>query len=337
MNQASKKVGEQTFSFANPPVIISSAAVVGPKEGEGPLKNYFDHISKDIYFGQKSWEKAEQTMLESTLKIALEKANLEPQDIDCMFAGDLLNQTVSANYTARQLSIPFFGLYGACSTMYESMMLGAILVDGGFANYVLAATSSHYASAEKQYRFPTEQGVQRPLNSQWTVTGSGAVVIANQGEGPRITYATVGKVIDLGIKDTNDMGSAMAPAATDTIIRHLKDTGRSPEYYDLIITGDLATIGHALTIKLAEQQKIDLTSNYTDCGILIFHPGQDVHSGGSGCGCCAVVTAGYLMKQLQSGKYKKILGVGTGALLSPCTVQQGESIPGIGHAVAIEI
>ncbi|WP_227766079.1 stage V sporulation protein AD [Zhaonella formicivorans] len=336
MSQASKKIGKQTIKFANPPYIIASAAIVGPKEGEGPLRNYFDVISDDTYFGQKSWEKAEQFLLEETMKKALQKADLLPEKIDYMLAGDLLNQTISANYTARQLGIPFLGLYGACSTMCESMALAAILVDGGFADYVLAATSSHYSTAERQYRFPTEQGVQRPPSAQRTVTGSGAVVVARQGKGPRITYATIGKVIDLGMKDANDMGSAMAPAATDTIVRHFEDTGRGPDDYDLIITGDLATIGHALTIQLAKQQGYNLEKNYTDCGILIFDPSQDTHAGGSGCGCSAVVTAGYLLKEMQNGKYRKILGVGTGALLSPCAVQQGESIPGIGHAVAIE-
>ena len=292
MNQAYKKIGKQTIQFANPPYIISSSSIVGPKEGEGPLKNYFDIIYKDNYFGQKSWEKAEQFLLEESFKLALKKVSLQPTDIDFLLAGDLLNQIVSANYTARQLAIPFLGLYGACSAMYESMAIGAMLIDGGFAKKVLVGTSSHYSTAERQFRFPTEQGVQRPVVAQWTVTGSGALIISDQGPGPRITYATIGKVIDMGIKDANDMGSAMAPAATDTIVRHFKDTGRGPEYYDLIITGDLASIGHAITIKLANQRGYNIESKYTDCGILIFDPSQDTHAGGSGCGCSAVVTAG---------------------------------------------
>lgn len=336
MTQASKKLGQQTVIFANPPYIIASATTVGPKEGEGPLRNYFDVISQDNYFGQDSWEKAEQAMMEKTMLNALQKANLMPEQIDFMFAGDLLNQTITANYTARQMGIPFFGLYGACSTMYESMSLAAMLVDGGFANYVLAGTSSHYSTAERQYRFPTEQGIQRPVTAQWTVTGSGVVVLAREGKGPRITHATIGRVVDYGIKDANDMGSAMAPAAADTIIKHFTDTGRGPDDYDLIVTGDLGNIGHALTIELVKKKGYNIEKNFTDCGMLIYEPSQDVHAGGSGCGCSAVVTAGYLLKEIQNGKYKRILGIGTGALLSPCSVQQGESIPAIGHAVVIE-
>lgn len=336
MKPAIKKLGKQTVKFSNPPYIIAAATTVGPKEGQGPLHRYFDEISQDNYFGQDSWEKAERAMMERTMQRVLQKANLKPEQLDFMLAGDLLNQTITANYTARQMGIPFLGLYGACSTMYEGMSIAAMLVDGGFANYVLAGTSSHYSTAERQFRFPTEQGVQRPVTAQWTVTGSGAVIVAKEGMGPKITYATIGKVIDFGIKDANDMGSAMAPAAADTILRHFEDTGRGPEDYDLIITGDLGSIGHELTIELVKQKGYNLEKNFTDCGILIYDPSQDVHAGGSGCGCTAVVTAGFLIKELQQGKYKRILGIGTGALFNPCTIQQGESIPCIGHAVVIE-
>lgn len=334
---ATKKRGKQTIQFTNPPVLLQTATIVGPKEGEGPLKPYFDCIISDRYFGQETWEKAESKMLEESVKILLEKNNLTEQDIDFMLAGDLLNQTVSANFAARQVGIPFLGLYGACSTMYEGLILSSILVDGGFASKVIASASSHHDTAERQFRFPTELGVQRNPTSQWTVTGAAAVLVADSGAGPRITYATIGKVIDLGQKDASDMGSAMAPAAADTIATHFQDTGRNVDYYDLIITGDLATIGKMLVTELLKQKGFNFGERYNDCGVMIYYPEQDVHAGGSGCACSAVVTCGYLYSLLQSGTVKKILGVGTGALMSPITANQGESIPGIAHAVAIEM
>jgi len=331
-----KRMGKQTLIFQNPPVIFSSAAVAGPKEGKGPLKQSFDLVLDDTLFGEKSWEKAECKILQEAVKIALDKVNLTGESIDFFLAGDLLNQTISANFAARQLEIPFFGLYGACSTMAESLILGSVLIDGEYANTVVAAASSHHDTAERQYRFPTELGSQRPLTAQWTVTGAGAAVLSKGEIGPRITGATVGKVIDLGIKDQNDMGSAMAPAAADTISRYFKDTNETPKDFDLIITGDLATIGKALTSQLLEKQGYMLENKYSDCGILIFDPTQDTHAGGSGCGCSAVVTCGYLLQNIKAGKYKKIMMVGTGALLSPISLLQGESIPGIAHALIIE-
>lgn len=331
-----KRVGKQTLIFQNPPVILSSAAVVGPKEGEGPLKQSFDLVLDDTLFGEKSWEKAECKILQEAVNIALDKVNLTGESIDFLLAGDLLNQTISANFAARQLAIPFFGLYGACSTMAESLILGSVLVDGEYANTIVAAASSHHDTAERQYRFPTELGSQRPLTAQWTVTGAGAAVLSKGEKGPRITGATVGKVIDLGIKDQNDMGSAMAPAAADTINRHFKDTNKTPNDFDLIITGDLASIGKALAQQLIENQGYILGNKYSDCGLLIFDPTQDTHAGGSGCGCSAVVTCGYLLHSIKAGKYKRIMMVGTGALLSPVSLLQGESIPGIAHAVVIE-
>jgi stage V sporulation protein AD len=335
-NQAAKRSGKQTVFFTNPPTIVAQATVVGPMEGKGPLASYYDLCTEDNYFGEKTWEKAERKFLATALQMAVEKANLNPSDIHYLLAGDLLNQIISANFAARGLQIPFFGLYGACSTIYEGLSLGAMLLDGGFADYVLAATSSHYSTAERQFRFPTEQGVQRPLTSQRTVTGAAALVLAATGNGPRITHVTTGKVVDLGIKDSNDMGSAMAPAAVDTLVTHFQDTGRNPDYYDLIITGDLAAIGKELTIILAGKQGFDLTKNYTDCGLLVYDSSQDVHAGGSGCACSGVITAGYLLKEMIKGRYRKILGVGTGALLSPLSTQQGETIPCIAHAVAME-
>ena len=332
-----KRIGQRTIQFADPPSVVATASIVGPKEGEGPLADSFDKIIQDTYYGEKSWEKAETKMLAEAVNMSIKKAGLTPGDVDYLFAGDLLNQTISANYAARQLSMPFFGLYGACSTMYEGITLAAILIDGGYADRVAAATSSHHDTAERQYRYPTELGAQRPMTAQWTVTGAGAILLGKSGPGPKITHATVGKVIDQGVKDPSDMGSAMAPAATDTIITHLQDTGRSPDYYDLIVTGDLAHIGKALTEQLAQQQNIDLSNNYTDCGVLIYDPSQDVHAGGSGCACSAVVTCSYLLEEMIAGKYKRILGLGTGALMSPLSSQQGESIPGIGHAVVFEM
>ncbi len=333
---ASKKIGQQTIAFSNPPVIVSTATVVGPEEGSGPLAAFFDKILDDDRYGEKTWEKSERRMLEDTMKMCLQKGGVQETDVDYMLAGDLLNQIVSANYTAKVLGIPFLGLYGACSTMYESMALGAMLIDGGFAEYVLVGTGSHYATAERQFRLPVEQGAQRTLTAQRTVTGTGAMLLASQGEGPRITHATVGKVIDLGQSDPMYMGAAMAPAAADTLTTHLKDIAGEPSAYDLIITGDLGVYGKKLTLELTKQKGMDIKDNYTDCGILIYSPDQDTHAGGSGCGCSAVVTCGQIFRQLQAGKLKRVLGIGTGALLSPLTTGQGESIPGIAHAVAME-
>lgn len=332
----SKRIGKYTVQFSQPPVIVSTAAIVGPKEGQGPLRDTYDIILEDTYWGEKSWELTERKMLAAGVQMALDKSNLKPQDVQFLLAGDLLNQTISANYAARQFDIPFLGLYGACSTMFEGLALAAMLIDGGFADHIIAAASSHYGTAERQYRFPTEHGNQRPMSAQWTVTGAAAVLVGASGQGPRITQATVGRVLDLGIKDASDMGSAMAPAALDTLIRHLQDTGHQPMDYDLILTGDLARVGSTLARQLAQQNGIDLSQNYNDCGVMIYSPDQDVHAGGSGCACSGVVTAGYLYQQLQGGRLKKILGIGTGALQSPASVYQGESIPGIGHGVVIE-
>jgi len=333
-----KKVGKQTIRFANPPVILETSSIVGPKEGEGPLKDTFDYIVDDMYFGEKSWERAERKFLEEAVKIVLNKKKLTSQDIDFLLAGDLLNQIISSNFAASTLGIPFLGLYGACSTMYEAIALAAVLIDGGFAGKVIAATSSHYATSERQFRYPTEQAVQRPLTAQWTVTGAGAMLLGtrDQGEGPVVTFATVGKAVDAGAKDPMNMGAAMAPAAVDTIITHLQDTGRKAEDYDLIITGDLGSVGRSIAIELANKNGYDLSKNLNDCGILIFDPSQDTHAGGSGCACSAVVTCGFIMKALREKRYKRILGIGTGALMSVTSIQQQESIPAIGHAVAIE-
>ncbi|HHV72673.1 MAG TPA: stage V sporulation protein AD [Clostridia bacterium] len=331
-----KKVGKQTVKFTHQPKIISTASIVGPKEGEGPLGRYFDKVLTDNIYGEKSWEKAESKIFKETIELAIQKAGLTEDKIDFLLCGDLLNQTIASNFAVRDFPIPFLGLYGACSTMVEAMVLAAMLVDGGFADYVVAGASSHHDTAERQYRYPTEQGVQRPLTAQWTVTGAGVVTIATEGTGPNITYATIGQVIDLGQKDADNMGSAMAPAATDTIFQHFKDTNHSPDDYDLIITGDLGKLGKKLTQEMLKQKGLDLTGKLEDCGVLIYSDKQDVHSGGSGCGCAATVFSGYLYNQLTNKKYKRIMLVATGALLSPTSSQQGESIPSIAHAIVVE-
>ena len=332
-----KRIGSQTVKLENPISIIGTSSIVGPKEGEGPLKTYFDVILEDDLWGQESFEKAESKIQEESIKLAIANANLSPKDIEFLFSGDLLNQITTSSYTARQLEIPHFGLYGACSTMTESLSLGAMIVDGGFANNVVCATSSHFASAERQFRFPLEYGNQRNFSSQWTVTGAGATVLSTTGNGPYITYITTGKILDLGIKDVSNMGAAMAPAAIDTISQHFKDTGYTPDDYDLIITGDLGLVGKKIVLDLMRKDGFDLSENYSDCGIKIFDGvEQDTHAGGSGCGCTAVVFNGYIYKEMMKGNLNRVLLVATGALHSPIMTFQGESIPGIAHAVTID-
>lgn len=332
-----KKLGKQTIKLNSPPSIVATGTIVGPKEGDGPLKNYFDVILNDDIYEENSWEKAESKMTREAIKIAMEKAKLNPEMVDYLFGGDLLNQIISSSFAAREFNIPFFGLYGACSTMAESLSLGSMIIDGGFADNIIAATSSHFSAAERQYRFPLELGTQRTPTAQWTVTGSGACIVCSSGTGPYVTHVTTGRVLDFGIKDANNMGAAMAPAAADTIIRHFKDTGRNPSFYDLIITGDLGKIGLELADQLITENGYEVSGILSDCGVEIFDlDRQDVHSGGSGCGCSAVTFCGYLYNSLLKGRYNKILLVSTGALLSPTSTLQGESIPSIAHAVAIE-
>lgn len=332
-----KKRGQQSILFAAPPYITSTATIVGPMEGEGFLHDYFDMIMKDNINGQTSWEKCESYMLEWAIKKAVEKDGSTLDDIDYMLAGDLLNQLMSTHFAMRSLGRPFLGLYGACSTLAESMLVGAVLIDGGFGNKVAVAVSSHHDTAERQYRFPTELGVQRPLVSQWTVTGAGAAIVASIGNGPRIVAATIGKVVDMGVKDPNSMGPAMAPAAVATLWQHFQDTGRQPSYYDMIYTGDLGSVGKMLAIQLMQEKGLDLTPNYEDCGCMIYREEQDPHAGASGCASSGVVFCGYLYPALLQGKLKKILVVGTGSLHSSTSYQQKESIPCIAHAVAIEM
>lgn len=331
-----KRIGKQTIKFDYPPVILETASIVGPKEGEGPLADTFDRIIDDLYFREKSFEKAERKFIEETFKLILKKQNLQAKDVEFLLAGDLLNQMISANFAAGTLGIPFIGIFGACSTAAEGLMLAAMLIDGGYASKVMSGASSHYCTAERQYRFPVEQGIQRPLSAQWTVTGAGGFLLSDSGKGIKVTHTTVGRVIDAGIKNSNDMGAAMAPAAVDTLITHLQDTGRKVTDYDLIITGDLGSTGRNIVEDLGNQQGYDF-SQANDCGVLIFDSKtQDTHSGGSGCACSAVVTAGYLKKQMEAGVYNRILLVGTGALLSVTSLQQGEAIPAIAHGVVLE-
>lgn len=331
-----KKLGAQTVRFSTPPVIVGRGNVVGPKEGQGPLASQFDFISTDDYFGEKSWEKAECTMQERALSSALKRAGRQTQELDLLLAGDLLNQCISSSFAARSRNVPFLGLYGACSTMGESLLLAAMLVDAGYAHLTAAVTSSHFCTAERQYRFPLEYGGQRPPTAQWTVTGAGAVILSDTGTGPAITHATVGKIVDKGITDANNMGAAMAPAAYDTLRAHFQDTGRTPDYYDLIVTGDLGKLGHEIVTDFFARDGVRL-HNYADCGLLIYDlQKQDVHCGGSGCGCAASVLTALLLPQLETGALKRVLFCPTGALLSPTSTQQGESIPAICHAVALE-
>ena len=330
-----KKRGRQTLAFAAPPTVAGYASVVGKKEGQGPLAQAFDLINQDDSFGESSWEKAESAMQRLALQTALDKAGQSPSGLDVLFAGDLLNQCIASSFAVRGQDVPFLGLYGACSTMAEGLVLSAMALDGGFGAWAAAVASSHFCSAERQYRTPLEYGGQRTPTAQWTVTGAGAAVLSREGNGPYVTHATIGKVVDKGIKDANNMGAAMAPAAYSTLTAHFADTGRRPADYDLIVTGDLGELGRSIVLDLFRADGVDL-DNYNDCGVMVFDlPAQDVHCGGSGCGCSAAVFTGYLLRELRAGQIKHLLFCPTGALHSPTTAFQGESIPGICHAVAI--
>lgn len=332
-----QKLGKQTIKFDNPPTILDCASIVGPKEAQGPLAEYFDQTLEDEFWGEKTWEKAESKIIKETVNTVISKSGVPSDQIDLMIAGDLLNQCISSSFGLREANIPFLGVFGACSTFVESMCIGSICVES-FAKNVLCATSSHFCSAEKQFRFPLELGNQRTPTAQWTVTGSGAAIITQSGMGPYITHITPGKIIDMGIKDANNMGAAMAPAFCETLITHFLDTGRSPNYYDAIISGDLGHVGKEIAIDIAKARGYNIKPNYNDCGVLIFDKEkQDTHSGGSGCGCCGSVFSGYFFKQLKAKKLKKVLLIATGSLMNSTSSQQGESIPGIAHAISIEI
>lgn len=334
-------MGARTAALGNRPGIIAWASVAGQKEKNGPYGEKFDVVIPDELNGQQSFEAAERSMLETAVKLCTEHAGSRLSDVQMLLAGDLLNQIISAGFAARNLEIPFYGLYGACSTMSESLSIGGMLADGGYGDRIICATCSHFCTAERQYRAPLELGNQRTPTQQWTVTGSGAVMLAGGEAAKRarvvLTHATCGKVIDLGITDSNNMGAAMAPAAADTIEAHFKDLGRSVRDYDLIVTGDLGKLGNRILLELLRERGIDAPQErFFDCGCEIFAPEQDTHCGGSGCGCAASMLCAYILPQLARGSLKRVLFMATGALLSPTTSMQGESIPGVAHAVALE-
>lgn len=330
--------GHQSWIFKSKPTIISSAVVGGPFEAKGPLAGDFDILHKDIRLGQDSFEKAEKKLLEQACELAIEKGKLKKEDIQFFLSGDLLNQIVTSSFAARTLAIPYLGIYGACSSSMEGLALASLLIDSKAADYVIAAATSHNAASEKQYRYPTEYGGQKPPTAQWTVTGSGVAVVGRSGEGPKVTSATIGRVIDMGISDPFNMGEAMAPAAVDTIEAHFRDLNISPSYYDMIATGDLGAVGHRIAGELLSKHGMNIPPEiFTDCGLLIYKEEQPVFAGGSGCGCSATVTYGHLLNRMRKGELKRILIVATGALLSPMTYQQKESVPGVAHAVSIEM
>lgn len=329
--------GHQTWLFANRPVIAASAAVGGPFEAKGPLAEDFDTLHGDLMLGQESWEKAEKVLLEEACDKAMEKAEVQKEHVDFYLAGDLMNQTISGSFSARTLGIPYLGLFGACSTAMESLALASLIVDSGNASCVIAGTCSHNGAAEKQYRYPTEYGAQKPPTAQWTVTGAGAAVVVPNGKGLQVTSATIGRVVDMGLTDPLNMGAAMAPAAFSTIERHFHERDLPHDYYDLVVTGDLGKVGHSILSELLPNHSINIPlDRYVDCGKLIYGDNPNVWAGGSGCGCVATVTYGHLFRRMREGEFRRILVIATGALLSPLSFQQGESIPCIAHAVSIE-
>lgn len=346
---------KQTLVFQNKPYILSAYSLGGEKEGAGPMREWFDDCLRDDTYNESTWEKSESKMLKTAMLEAMRRSGKSKEEIGAILSGDLLNQLMSSSFMARDMHIPFLGMYGACSTMTESLMLGSVLVDGGYSDNIVIGASSHYCTAERQFRMPLEHGNQRPPSAQWTATAAGAMLIASEGNEEtsetdgcgnvrewkkiRVDCGTIGKVIDAGIKDANQMGSAMAPAAVDTILNHLQDTGRSIDYYDIILSGDLGFIGKDITVDLLTDAGIDanaLSEIYDDCGTMIYEPQQDVHSGGSGCGCSASTFAGFVYKKMRRGEINRALIMSTGALLSTISPFQGESIPGIAHAISLE-
>ena len=333
-----KKIGTGTYLLEHAPSAAAYAAIVGQMEGEGPLGACFDYVEQDSYFGKDSWEQAESELQRRTVGTALQKAELTAQDIDLILAGDLINQCTGTTYGLRGMGIPLLGLYGACSTMAEGLALGSILMDSGIARHIVAATSSHFSTAERQFRFPLSYGGQRTPTAQWTCTASGAVVLAPCQNAPYLRAVTIGRIVDYGITDANNMGAAMAPAAIDTLIAHFNDTHRTPDYYDMILTGDLGVVGSDILVELMLKEGFDIRTKHKDCGKMIFDiEEQDVHAGGSGCGCCGSVFCGYVYRELKRHNLSKVLVMATGALMNPMIIEQGESIPAIAHAVAIEI
>ena len=333
-----KRIGGQTLEFTDLPAIMGYGSVAGKKESEGPLKDDFDKIFYDMHMGQDTWEKAESTLQKEALSIALDKAQFSAKDIDYLFAGDLLNQCISSSYGLKDFSIPYLGQYGACSTMIQGLIMASVMVESEAALSSACVTSSHFCSAERQYRFPLDYGGQRPQSSQWTVTGAGCCVLSKDKSKliPRVKFATVGKITDLGVKDQNNMGAAMAPAASDTLLSFFKDTNTTADDYDMIYTGDLGKVGSKLLYELTEKEGYVISHNHKDCGMMIYaNEDADVHAGGSGCGCCGSVLCGHILKSVANREMNNILVIATGALLSPTSVQQKESIPSIAHLANI--
>ena len=330
--------GKSTVFFADPPRIISGGTIVGDVEAKGPLGSYFDIALEDDTWGEGTWEKAERKMFEHAVRTAVEKGGLTPMQVDILLGGDLLNQIISANFAARELEIPFLGLYGACSTMGEALSLAAMTVSAGYADNVIAMTSSHFGSAEKQFRFPLDYGNQRPLCATWTVTGAGGVILSASGESDIcVSGITTGRIVDYGIQDSFNMGAAMAPAACDVIYNHLMDFERRPEDYDAIYTGDLGSVGQTILIDLMDKRGFDISKVHHDCGVEIYDAGtQDTHAGGSGCGCSAATLSAQILRRIREGEYSRVLFVPTGALLSAISFNEGKTVPGIAHAVVIE-
>lgn len=333
--------GKQSICFNRKVYLASAAAIVGQKEGEGPLRGCFDQVVEDPFYGVETWEAAESKFVRETALLAMEKAGLEPEQVRYAFAGDLLGQLIGASFGVKELEIPFVGLYGACSNIGLALALGAMTIDGDYADHVLCAASSHFCSAEKQFRFPLEYGNQRPQSSTWTVTGCGAFVLSGKAKedqkGIQIKGATIGKIVDYHVRDAQNMGAAMAPAAAYVIDQALRDFNKKPEDFDKIITGDLGRIGQKILLTLLKDNEIDLKDRHMDCGIEIFSDEeQDTHSGGSGCACSAVVLAADLLKKLEMGQWKRILFVPTGAMFSPTSFNEGQAVPGIAHAIWLE-
>ncbi len=335
------RLGKQTVELSTRPVVLMWASSVGKKEGEGPLQGKFDVVHEDDTMGEDNWEKAESRMFQDAVSRCIEKAGVKPADVRMLMGGDLLNQLAASNFAGRELGIPFLGLFGACSTMAESLAVGAMVLEGGCADRVVCAASSHFCTAERQFRFPLELGTQRPPSAQWTVTGAGAVMLAEPvlmgHPAPTISHVTIGKPIDFGVTDATNMGAAMAPAAADTLYQHFMDTGRTPNDYDVIATGDLGMVGSRLLMELMKEKGMQINERrHVDCGLSIFSPDQDVHAGGSGCGCSASVLCAELLPRVLAGKIDRLLFMATGALMSTTSANEGESIPSIAHAVVIE-
>lgn len=334
-----RTISRAVFQYDTPPHIIGYASTVGKKEGEGPYGKCFDRVEQDAHFGQDTWEKAESTMQRQTIQMALDKCGLTKEEISCICAGDLMNQCIGSTYGLRPLEIPLLGVYGACSTMAESLLVASLLAESGVGEYTAAVTSSHFSTAERQFRFPLSYGGTRPPTAQWTCTASGAVIVQRpegKPEGVCVTGSCIGKIIDLGVTDANHMGAAMAPAAADTIVRYLEATGRQPSSYDAIVTGDLGLIGSELLCDLVMKQGYDISAVHQDCGAMMFDAkAQDVHAGGSGCGCSASLLCGHFLPALQRRGMHQILFAATGALMSTTASEQGESIPSISHLVEL--